>query len=80
MFKKPLGDAKTSGKSPIILAYPPATHRLGLLAPLRSSDRRKLRTRVTERFQLTPEITDTLVPDGLLAQKFSAYNGEPGVS
>ena len=35
---------------------------------------------MTERFQLTPEIVDTLVPEGLLAQKFNAYNGEPGVS
>ncbi|KAH9037455.1 hypothetical protein EDB85DRAFT_606006 [Lactarius pseudohatsudake] len=48
-------------------------------APLRSSDRRKFKARTTERFQLTPEIADTLVPDGLLVQKFSAYNGEPGV-
>ncbi|KAH9177979.1 hypothetical protein EDB89DRAFT_1844148 [Lactarius sanguifluus] len=48
-------------------------------APLRSSDRRKFKTRTTERFQLTPEIADTLVPDSLLVQKFSAYNGEPGV-
>ncbi|KAI9429000.1 hypothetical protein H4582DRAFT_2035102 [Lactarius indigo] len=48
-------------------------------APLRSSDRRKFRARTTERFQLAPEIADTLVPDGLLVQKFSAYNGEPGV-
>jgi hypothetical protein len=49
-------------------------------APLRSSERRKLRTRTAERFQLAPEIADNLVPDGLLSQKFSAYNGEPGVS
>ena len=48
-------------------------------APLRSSERRKLRARMTERFQLAPEAVDTLVPEGLLAQKFSAYNGEPGV-
>ncbi|KAI9454256.1 hypothetical protein BJY52DRAFT_767203 [Lactarius psammicola] len=48
-------------------------------APLRSSDRRKLRARTTERFQLAPEIADTLVPDGLLVQKFSAYNSESGV-
>ncbi|KAH9054133.1 hypothetical protein EDB87DRAFT_1676616 [Lactarius vividus] len=48
-------------------------------APLRSSDRRKFKARTTERFQLTPEIADILVPDGLLVQKFSAYNGEPGV-
>ncbi|KAN0141791.1 hypothetical protein V8E53_000253 [Lactarius tabidus] len=60
MFKKALGDVKTS-------------------APLRSSERRKLRVRMTERFQLAPEIVDTLVPDGLLAQKFSAYNGKHGV-
>ncbi|KAF8496116.1 hypothetical protein F5888DRAFT_1794721 [Russula emetica] len=60
MFKKPLGDTKTS-------------------APLRSSERRKLRARTAERFQLAPEVADNLVPDGLLSQKFSAYNGEPGV-
>jgi translation initiation factor 2D len=51
-----------------------------LLAPLRSSERRKLRTRTAERFQLASEIADNLVPDGLLSQRFSAYNGEPGVS
>jgi hypothetical protein len=51
-----------------------------LLAPLRSSERRKLRTRTAERFQLTSEIADNLVPDGLLSQRFIAYNGEPGVS
>ncbi len=49
-------------------------------APLRSSERRKLRARTAERFQLVPEVADNLVPDGLLSQKFSAYNGEPGVS
>lgn len=48
-------------------------------APLRSSERRKLKARMTERFQLAPEIVDTLVPEGLLAQKFSAYNNEHGV-
>ena len=53
---------------------------INLPAPLRSSERRKLRTRMAERFQLAPEIADTLVPDGLLTQKFSAYNGGPGVS
>ncbi|KAI9453599.1 hypothetical protein F5148DRAFT_1277436 [Russula earlei] len=48
-------------------------------APLRSSERRKLRARTAERFQLAPEVADSLVPDGLLSQKFSAYNDEPGV-
>ncbi|KAI0270474.1 hypothetical protein BC834DRAFT_1039235 [Gloeopeniophorella convolvens] len=60
MFKKPLGDAKTS-------------------APLRSSDRRKLRARIAARFQLAPELAEVLVPDGLQAQKFSTHTGEPGV-
>ncbi|KAH9015208.1 hypothetical protein EDB84DRAFT_1443543, partial [Lactarius hengduanensis] len=49
------------------------------LAPLGSSDRRKFRARTTERFQLAPEIADALMPDGLLVQRFSAYNGEPDV-
>ncbi|KAI0298457.1 hypothetical protein B0F90DRAFT_1952301 [Multifurca ochricompacta] len=48
-------------------------------APLKSSERRKLRARIAERFQLTAEIADALVPDGLLSQKFSTYNGEPGM-
>ncbi|KAH9015488.1 hypothetical protein EDB85DRAFT_2076347 [Lactarius pseudohatsudake] len=48
-------------------------------APLRSSDRRKFKARMTERFQLAPEIADTLVPDGLLVRKFRAYNGNPSV-
>ncbi|KAH8980478.1 hypothetical protein EDB92DRAFT_2094484 [Lactarius akahatsu] len=48
-------------------------------APLRSSDRRKFKARITERFQLAPEIADTLVPDGLLVRNFRAYNGNPGV-
>ncbi|KAH9177958.1 hypothetical protein EDB89DRAFT_2239699 [Lactarius sanguifluus] len=45
--------------------------------PHGSSDRRKFRAHTTERFQPAPEIADTLVPDGLLVQKFSTYNGEP---
>ena len=51
-----------------------------IVAPLRSSERRKLRARTAERFKLAPEVADNLVPDGLLSQKFSAYNGESGVS
>ncbi|KAH9013732.1 hypothetical protein EDB85DRAFT_904431 [Lactarius pseudohatsudake] len=52
---------------------------LKTFAPLRSSDRRKFKAHMTERFQLAPEIADTLVPDGLLVRKFRAYNGNPGV-
>ncbi|KAH9034460.1 hypothetical protein EDB85DRAFT_2222145 [Lactarius pseudohatsudake] len=46
---------------------------------LGSSDKRKFGACTTERFQLAPETADTLVPDGLLVQMFSAYNGEPDV-
>jgi translation initiation factor 2D len=49
-------------------------------APLRSSDRRKLKHRVLQSF---PEITaaeDDLVPEGLLSVKFSTHLEEPGVS
>ena len=59
MFKKP-----TSAKFPMILdeSCRTASHRLGF-----DHQRRKtqLRTRMTERFQLTPKIAVTLVPDGL---------------
>ena len=51
-----------------------------VVAPLRSSERRKLKARTAERFHLAPDVADNLVPDGLLSQKFSAYNGESGVS
>ena len=83
MFKKQLGDTKTSGT--VSPSNSTLVHILIVLtaieAPLRSSERRKLRARTAERFQLAPEVADNLVPDGLLSQKFSAYNnGEPGVS
>ncbi|KAH9013737.1 hypothetical protein EDB85DRAFT_1899571 [Lactarius pseudohatsudake] len=63
---------KTSSKSTVVPVEP---H----LKDFKSSDRRKFRARTTERFQLAHEIADTLVPGGLLVQKFSAYNGEPDV-
>jgi hypothetical protein len=80
MFKKPLGDTKTSGNSiPLkvdtLIGILPSLS----LAPLRSSERRKLRARTAERFRLAPEVAENLVPEGLLSQKFSAYNGETGV-
>ncbi|KAF7980438.1 hypothetical protein HWV62_38282 [Athelia sp. TMB] len=47
-------------------------------APLRSSDRRKLKQRVLQAF---PHIGEQeLVPDGLLSIKFSTHLDEPGVS
>ncbi|KAI0351003.1 eukaryotic translation initiation factor SUI1 family protein [Trametes cingulata] len=49
-------------------------------APLRSSDRRKLKQRVLQSFPaVQAEEGDVLVPDGLQAQKFSTHLDEPGV-
>ncbi|RDX44971.1 eukaryotic translation initiation factor SUI1 family protein [Lentinus brumalis] len=49
-------------------------------APLRSSDRRKLRTRILQTYPvLQPEDGDALVPDGLQSQKFSTHLDDPGV-
>ncbi|KAH8114910.1 hypothetical protein DFH11DRAFT_1590309 [Phellopilus nigrolimitatus] len=52
-------------------------------APLRNSDRRKLKLRVLQDFALTdaqPEAGDLLVPDGLQSVKFTTHTGEPGVA
>ncbi|KAG0700484.1 hypothetical protein DFH29DRAFT_931661 [Suillus ampliporus] len=61
MFKKPLGNLKTS-------------------APLRSSDRRKLKQRVIQAFSLDPDVGEELVPDGLMSAKFHTHTDEPGVA
>lgn len=60
MFKKPLGQLKTS-------------------APIRASDRRKLKQRVVSALATSPENGDLLVPDGILMAKFLNYAKEPGV-
>lgn len=49
-------------------------------APIRASDRRKLKQRVVTTFSANPEDGDTLVPDGILTAKFFNYAKEPGVS
>ncbi|TBU43036.1 eukaryotic translation initiation factor SUI1 family protein [Dichomitus squalens] len=50
-------------------------------APLRGSDRRKLRQRVLQSYpNLPPEEGDALVPDGLQSQKFSTHLDDPGVA
>ncbi|KDR74004.1 hypothetical protein GALMADRAFT_250730 [Galerina marginata CBS 339.88] len=49
-------------------------------APLRSSDRRKLKQRVVDLYGLTSEEGDVLVPDGILSVKFSTHIDEPGVA
>ncbi|KAJ8522169.1 hypothetical protein ONZ45_g1198 [Pleurotus djamor] len=49
-------------------------------APLRSSDRRKLRQRVVQSFAVTDEIGDLLVPEGVLSVKFLTHLKEPGTA
>ena len=78
MFKKPLSDLKTIGTVIISVLGYRLTWRT---APLRTSDRRKLRQRVLETYSgLQPEHGDILVPEGLHHQKFATYAGDPGVS
>ena len=48
-------------------------------APLRSSDRRKLKQKVIAAFGISPEDGELLVPDGLESMKFSTHLDEPGV-
>ncbi|KAJ7682865.1 hypothetical protein B0H17DRAFT_1075171 [Mycena rosella] len=49
-------------------------------APLRSSDRRKLKQRIVTAYAITPEDGDVLVPDGILAVKFTTHLDEPGIA
>jgi translation initiation factor 2D len=57
-------------------------HNQKTAAPIRSSERRKLRSKVVEDYQLqeiASEDIDLLVPDGLLSAKFVTHLNEPGV-
>lgn len=78
MFKKPLADLKTSCEYEGSFRF----HKdlISFIAPLRSSDRRKLKQRICQTYSLSPEIGETLVPEGLLTQKFSTHLQEHGVS
>lgn len=49
-------------------------------APLRGSDRRKLKQRVVSEFNVSNEVGDLLIPEGIQSQKFSTHLNEPGVS
>ncbi|KAF9463370.1 eukaryotic translation initiation factor SUI1 family protein [Collybia nuda] len=49
-------------------------------APLRSSDRRKLKQKVVAAFGISSEDGDLLVPEGLLSVKFNTHLDEPGVA
>lgn len=48
-------------------------------APLRGSDRRKLKQRIAAEFALVDDDAEVLVPEGLLTQKISTHLNEPGV-
>ncbi|KAF7356792.1 Eukaryotic translation initiation factor SUI1 family protein [Mycena venus] len=49
-------------------------------APLRSSDRRKLKQRVVSSYGLSTDEGDILVPDGILSAKFNTHLNEPGIA
>ena len=49
------------------------------LAPLRTSDRKKLRQRLMQEFSLSPEIGELLIPEGLLSVKYTSHSRVPGV-
>ena len=76
MFKKPLGNLKTSGQHSSLGSLYVLTR---FAAPLRSSDRRKLRQRVVQDFGVQPDDGDLLVPEGLQSQKFATHVNELGV-
>lgn len=48
-------------------------------APLRGSDRRKLKQRIIQAYGISPDLGDLLVPDGLMNQKVATYTDDPGV-
>lgn len=79
MFKKPLAELKTSGRPLLVILSTPIQVSTHLLAPLKNSDRRKLKQRVVDVYSLPSELGDILVPEGLLSQKFSTHVNEHGV-
>lgn len=60
---------------PLLLALVSDT----ILAPLRTSDRKKLKQRLIHEFSLSPEIGELLVPEGLLSVKYTSHSRVPGV-
>ncbi|KAF9784781.1 hypothetical protein BJ322DRAFT_1109491 [Thelephora terrestris] len=49
-------------------------------APLRTSDRKKLRLKVIQEFSLSPEVGELLIPEGLLSVKYTSHSRIPGVA
>ncbi|KAF8491966.1 hypothetical protein JB92DRAFT_2752438 [Gautieria morchelliformis] len=62
------------------MAFKKPFHDIKTSAPLRSSDRRKLKQRIVQTFSLEAETGDTLVPESLLSLKFNTHLDEPGVA
>lgn len=69
-----LQDVRYDSEPPLLNPAPEAT-----LAPLRTSDRKKLRQRLIQEFSLSPEIGELLVPEGLLSVKYTSHSRVPGV-
>ena len=81
MFKKALADLKTSGKHGFRISCECCSlYYRHHPAPLRGSDRKKLKLRVLQTYPaIEASDGDLLVPDGLQAQKFSTHHEKPGV-
>jgi hypothetical protein len=71
---------QVAGLSPPPTMFKKPLSNIKTSAPLRTSDRRKLRQRVVQTYGVSPELGDLLVPDGLMAQKVATYTNDPGVS
>ena len=80
MFKKPLGSLKTSG-SHFRYTIALKLNYFVTVAPLRSSDWRKLKQRVRLAFPtITSENENEVLPEGLMSMKLSTHLQEPCVS
>ncbi|KAF8519390.1 hypothetical protein BU17DRAFT_90099 [Hysterangium stoloniferum] len=62
------------------MAFKKPFHDVKTSAPLRSSDRRKLKQRVVETFSLNPEDGDIMLPESTMSLKFGTHVDEPGVA
>jgi len=77
-----LNYAKVSNQSPFTLTpdmFKKPLSNLKTSAPLRSSDRRKLKKHIVSLYGLQPEEGDILMPEGILSVKFSTHIEEHGV-
>ncbi|GJJ09213.1 hypothetical protein Clacol_003435 [Clathrus columnatus] len=56
------------------------TQYVNFIAPIKTSERRKLKQKIVETFSLSSEDGDLLVPDPILSFKFNTHVKEPGVA